>query len=242
MRRGWVLTASLCAGLVLVTATVWGLLRPEPLPDRAPDVPEVSKVDTGRVMDLEHLTEADLRFLESVLDGEVAEGRVSATRALVEAGDVRGAPLLFDRAVDGQPDDLLYCLGGLEILRMQRFETATRVLVLASQGPLSPDCAAEVDERLSVLARDQGGLILLADAPEPQVRAWVTYKLNLDLPPTHGAIAALAQDTDKDVRRAAWLAINAHGKRLSQPELLAWEQREPDPNLRSLVREVIASW
>ncbi len=241
MKRGWILTASLSLGFVGISALAWALLRPEPLPDKSVAPPEQTQ-DSGRVMDLEHLTEADLRFLEEVLDGGEADAQVSASRALVAAGDARGAPLLLARATPDTEQDMLFCLAGMDILRMQRFETAARILVLAKQGSLSSGCRAEVDARLGVLSRDQGGMIVLAQAPEPEVRRWVAYKLNLQLPPTHEAIVLLAQDPDADVRRAAWLAIDAHGMPHNGEELRSWADEEPDPQLQRLINEVVSAW
>ena len=193
-------------------------------------------------MDLEHLTEADLRFLEEVLDEGIPEARVSASRALVASGDARGAPILFARAREGEDQDLLYCLAAMEILRMQRFETAARTLILAEQQPLSSDCRAQVAERLAVLSRDAGGVLMLAEAPEAQVRRWVSYKLDLEEPLSSEAVVQLAQDEDLEVRRSAWLAIDAHGMPLEAPELLAWVDMEPDPQLRARIQEVTESW
>lgn len=241
MKRGWILTAALSLAFVGVSALVWALLRPEPLPDTPVARPQQTQ-DSGRVMDLEHLTEADLRFLEEILDQGEADAQVSASRALVAAGDARGAPLLLARATPETEQDMLFCLAGMDILRMQRFETAARILVLSKQGSLSSGCVNEVDSRLGVLARDQGGVITLAQAPEAEVRRWAAYKLNLQLPPTHEAIGLLAMDPDADVRRAAWLAIDAHGMPLDGAELRSWADKEPDPQLQKLINEVVSAW
>lgn len=241
MTRGWVLTLALAASLIVVVGGAFSFLAPEALPDKPVEEP-AAEGDTGRVMDLEHLTEADLRFLEEVLDEGSPEARLSASRALVVAGDARGAPILFARAKVGEDQDLLFCLAAMEILRMQRFETAARTLILAEQGSLSSDCQDEVSQRLNVLARDQNGVVVLAGAPEPQVRRWVTYKLDLDQPLASQALVSLAQDEDLEVRRSAWLAIDAHGKRLDAPELMAWGDTEPDPKLRARIEEVTETW
>lgn len=241
MTRGWILTLGLSFALVIVIGAAFAFLAPEALPDKP--VEEIkAEVDSGRVMDLEHLTEADLRFLEEVLDEGIPEARLSASRALVASGDARGAPILFARAKDGEEQDLLFCLAALEILRMQRFETAARTLILAEHGGLSSDCQNEVTQRLNVLSRDQSGVIILAEAPEPQVRRWVSYKLDLEQQADSQAVVLLAQDADLDVRRSAWLAIDAHGKPLGAPELMAWAAREPDPKLRARIEEVTERW
>lgn len=241
MTRGWILTLGLSFALVIVIGAAFAFLAPEALPDKPVEEIE-AEVDSGRVMDLEHLTEADLRFLEEVLDEGIPEARLSASRALVASGDARGAPILFARAKDGEEQDLLFCLAALEILRMQRFETAARTLILAEHGGLSSDCQNEVTQRLNVLSRDQSGVIILAEAPEPQVRRWVSYKLDLEQQADSQAVVLLAQDADLDVRRSAWLAIDAHGKPLGAPELMAWAAREPDPKLRARIEEVTERW
>lgn len=241
MTRGWILTLGLALSFVGVCGAAFFLLAPEALPDK-PEQTQPAQSDTGRVMDLEHMTEADLRFLEEILDGGTPEAQVSASRALVVSGDARGAPMLLTRAKDGEEQDLLFCLAAMEILRMQRYETAARTLILAESGGLSTDCQLEVSQRLSVLSRDQGGVILLAGAPEPQVRRWVSYKLDLEQEVPTTALVLLAQDPDLEVRRSAWLAIGAHGKRLDAPELLDWVSNEPDPQLRTRIQEVTESW
>ena len=81
-----------------------------------------------------------------------------------------------------------------------------------------------------------------AEAPEPQVRRWVSYKLDLEQQADSQAVVLLAQDADLDVRRSAWLAIDAHGKPLGAPELMAWAAREPDPKLRARIEEVTERW
>ncbi len=235
------MTLGLSFALVIVIGAAFAFLAPEALPDKPVEEIE-AEVDSGRVMDLEHLTEADLRFLEEVLDEGIPEARLSASRALVASGDARGAPILFARAKDGEEQDLLFCLAALEILRMQRFETAARTLILAEHGGLSSDCQNEVTQRLNVLSRDQSGVIILAEAPEPQVRRWVSYKLDLEQQADSQAVVLLAQDADLDVRRSAWLAIDAHGKPLGAPELMAWAAREPDPKLRARIEEVTERW
>lgn len=242
MTRGWVLTLGLSLSFVAVSGAAFMLLAPESLPDKAKQGVVSHALDTGRVMDLEHLTEADFIFLEQVLDDGPPQARISASRALVASGDPRGAPILFSRAGQVGENDLLFCLAAMEILRMQRFETAARTLILAEQNGLSVDCSSEVQQRLAVLSRDRGGVEILAGAPEAQVRRWVSYKLDLDDPSATKVIVALAQDSDLEVRRSAWLAIGAHGKPIRTAELLGWEEQETDPKLRSRIQEVVQSW
>ncbi|MFT5584191.1 MAG: hypothetical protein ACI9VR_001776, partial [Cognaticolwellia sp.] len=170
MTRGWILTLGLSLCFVAISGAAFMFLAPASLPDRAREEVVEAALDTGRIMDLEHMTEADFRFLEEVLDDGSPDARISASRALVLSGDARGAPILFSRASPGEENDLLFCLAAMEILRMQRFETAARTLVLAGQSGLSADCSSEVQQRLTVLSRDQEGVEMLAGAPEPEVR------------------------------------------------------------------------
>ena len=242
MTRGWVLTLGLSVFFVAVSGTAFMFMAPEALPDKAKQELVPHGLDTGRIMDLEHLTEADFIFLEKVLDDESPQAQISASRALVASGDPRGAPILFSRARQAGENDLLFCLAAMEILRMQRFETAARTLILAEQNGMSVDCSSEVQQRLAVLSRDQGGVEILAGAPEAEVRRWVSYKLDLEHPASAKVIAALAQDSDLEVRRSAWLAIDAHGKPVRAAELLGWVEQETDPRLRSRIQEVVQSW
>lgn len=240
MTRPWTWTLGLAAAFVAVIALAFMLLAPEPLPDKVE--PEPEPVDSGRVMDLEHLTEADLRFLEDTLREGTPAAQISAARALVASGDARGAPMLFAKTLQAPGDDLLFCLAATEILRMQRHDTAVRTLIVAKESGVSSACATEVNQRLALLARDQRALVLLAEAPEPAVRAWVSYKLDLGEPTTTEAITALALDPETEVRRAAWLAIAGHGERLDAPMLLTWVDQEPDPQLRARIEEVVQTW
>lgn len=242
--RAWIGTAVLSGGLVLVMALVFWFAAPESLPDKPTEPAPAPQEDTGRVMDLEHLSEADLRFLEGVLaDPENAEGRRSAMRALVVSGDLRGAPILFAQSNRPAGEGTQHCLAALEILRMQRFENAARVLVLARDQPLSQECRAEVDTRLALLARDHANLLMLSGAPEAEVRRWLCAHLSdMEGDLVDAALADLAQDEDTSVRRAAWMAIDARAIPPDAQRLRAWAAQEPDPGLRALAQEVVAEW
>ncbi len=234
------LTAALLAGAGLIAQHV---ITPAEAPRPAP---EAEPEDSGPVMDLEHLGERDLTFLEEVLTTGELEGRQSAARALAVSGDARGVPLLFGatRLQDGQ--DALYCMAALEVLRLQQAQDAWRELVLAldAQPPLPRSCRGEVADRFSLVdgADPRGRALSGCQDAAPAVRAWSARALS-DEPGAEvdAALLALLTDGEPIVRRAAWQAWQGRDGSGLGDELSALASREADPELRVLALEVAPS-
>jgi HEAT repeat protein len=202
--------------------------------------------DSGPVMDLEHLREEDLVFLEEVLATGEPKARQSAARALAVSGDARGVPLLFGATRLGDGQDALYCMAALEILRLQQAQDAWRELVLAldAQPPLPRGCRSEVQDRFALVdgADPRGRALEGARDSSSAVRAWAARAL-LEHPgdPVDEALLALAGDEDLSVRRAAWQAWQGRDGSRVGDALSVLASREADPELRALALEVASS-
>ena len=159
-------------------------------------------------LDLEHPSERDWRFLEQTVREGPPEARRSAAKALVIAGDLRGArPLLQQAAVPGADADL-YCYAALEILRLQRWEDALPVLLgalLSESAPPSPTCRAELADRFVVAGgRDPERLGALAASSDPLVRSFVAgYLAEVSPDEQRAVLERLALDADPLVRQRA---------------------------------------
>ena len=144
--------------LILAAVAVQAVVRPEPA--EAP--PVVEAPDSEPSMDLAHLRAQDLEFLAEVLAEGSEEGRISATRALLISGDLRGVPLLFGAA---EAEDDLYCAAALEVLRQQTALDAWRALAVAPEVCAVEARLAEVEGQLTEEEID-----LLVEDPDGEVR------------------------------------------------------------------------
>ena len=233
------------ASLVLVAAAtslqrvlVHGLARVD-----APVTVSAAPVGDGQVMDLNHLREADLEFLASIfLDGS-PEGRLSATRALVTSGDMRGVAMLFGAARRHPDESLAFCLGALEILRLSERAVATRhiILELEAEDVLPDACRAELADRFGVLTRGPADELLgLVVDPDPVVRTWLARRVGEEPGESFDdALLTLAQDGDRAVRRAAWLAWSARDTSARSAQLATLAASEDDPELEVLARQAL---
>lgn len=235
-------TLGLAALLVLVTAVAWRLLAPAALPPPSADPAALAQDDdSGPVMDLAHLNEADLGFLAEVLASGEAAPRRSAAKALLISGDLRGAPLLFDAAGQGLEDAQTMCLAGLEILRLQRREDALAVMINASTDPGSLDaaCARELDDRMELVLRGSPPLELMVH-PDPVVRAWLArYIADEPGERTDAHLLELASDADPSVRRVAWLAWVGRDTAAYQDALAGLARQETDPGVIEVASGVL---
>jgi HEAT repeat protein len=198
--------------------------------------------DSGPVMDLEHLELRDLQFLEQVLGEGTPEGRLSAARALVASGDLRGVPLLLDHAVAGDPQAMVFCVAAQEILRLQSFEDTWLMLVDAQDLPLDPGCRAELTQRFSQLSATHGDdLPALLERPEPELRVAALRQV-ADGPRGGEFLLVAVSDPDVTVRHAAWLLIGQRDTALTGVDLAALAGREIDPQVREIAQEVADQW
>jgi HEAT repeat protein len=164
------------------------------------------------VVDLEHPTEKDWRFLLGVLEKGTPEGRASATRVLVEVGQLRAVQPLF--GASSREDALgsglgeLHCAGAMEILRFQLQEDAlAEMLVALDEGSptLSLTCRDEVSTRFRLAGgRDPAVVARLAGREDLRVRRFAARFLSEQCEPEHrGLLEGLARDEDPVVREAA---------------------------------------
>lgn len=235
------------AALVLIAAAAAlqrAFLRGAQPASQAPAIhsPAAASAGEGPVMDLNHLRAEDLAFLESIFRDGTPEGRLSAARALASSGDMRGVPMLFEAARRHPDESLPFCLGALEILRLQRGNIALREIILAleSEPALSDACRAELSDRFGVMGRvPLETLLELADEPAPLVRAWLARRI-ADEPgdDVDRALLKLAADPDRQVRHAAWLAWIGRDTGAYAAQLTAIASSEADPDILPLAREV----
>jgi HEAT repeat protein len=208
--------------------------------DRAADQPAE---DTGPVMDLERLTKKDLDFLAKVLREGDPEARLSATRALVASDHPAGIHLLFEAAGRGGEDAILYCLGALDIARMQLREDAFYELLLAmeQQPPLPADCRAEVADRFALLgARDPAAALELAGSEHERVRQWAVRTLaDEEGEVVEEVMVAMVRDPSAAVRADAWVAWGGREIGASRSALEAAARAEEDPDVAASAREVL---
>lgn len=155
---GRAIRAALLVGLLIAAAVgAQAFVRPEPIEAPAAEAP----TDSEPTMDLAHLRSSDVEFLTSVLSEGSDAGRLSAVRALVISGDLRGARPLFD-AAETRGD--VYCEAALEVLREQTPLDAWRELAIAPEvcGVEERLAAAEgqlSDEDIALLVEDADGRI-----------------------------------------------------------------------------------
>jgi len=200
--------------------------------------------DTGRAMDLEHLSDEDLAFLQSILDGDDEEARLSAARALVISGHVRAVGMLFEAA--GRPSEKadLFCLAALDVARLQKKGDTLRELLLAldREPPLSDDCRAEVSDRFGLVGgRDPSILVELYEDPEPRLRAWVAQVLSDEEGERVDEVLVLmVSDPDASVRARAWSAWEARPLERVRAALTAAAAAETDDAVASQARDVLA--
>lgn len=209
----------------------------------APVVASAAPAAEGQVMDLNHLREADLEFLSSILIDGSPEGRISATRALVMSGDVRGVSMLFGAARRHPDESLAFCIGALEILRLSERAVATRhiILELEAEEVLPDGCRSELADRFGLLTRGPADdLIGLVADPAPVVRTWLARRLSEEPGEAFDvALLTLAGDGDRAVRRAAWLAWSARDTSARSAQLATLAASEDDPELEALARQAL---
>ncbi len=237
VERSWYVTALLVALLVVVVAGAWNTFAPDFLPSSAPDEP--GEADTGRSLDPMYLTEEDFDFLGQVLRQPDEPGRVSAARVLAVSGNLRGVSMLLDSHREGHDPGGAYCMGALEILRLQKWEVAWRTLLLEieKRPPLDRACMSELNDRFRLV----GGASqapLMVDDPDPIVRRWVAQAL-ADQEEAGESLLQLAADTDPEVRRAAWIAWSLRDSGPFAEELARLAEAEEDPQARELALEVL---
>lgn len=197
-------------------------IRPVVLP---PEIPEVRLPDPesrpaageaedtgGPMVDLDHPSERDWRFLLDVMEEGPHPARLSAAKVLVQIGDLRGVAPLFARAVEGGEDADLFCYAALEILRMQRREDSLAAMMqaLVEPGPrLDLQCRSELSDRFTLVGgKDPETLVELAEHPDPGVRTHVAaYLGSLDPAAWEGTLRTLAEDPDTGVRQRARHAL-----------------------------------
>lgn len=218
-----------------VLAQTW--VRPEPSEE---PVVEPVPDDTGPSVDLEHPSERDIAFLTEVLATGTPDGRRSAARAFAVSGDPRGVEPLFDAAVRGGEDDVLFCLAALEILRLQPAELTWRELVRALERvpPLPEGCRQEVRDRHGLIDGSDAPALAGAEDADPTVRAWSARRL-ADVAGADEAYVALVSDPSPAVRRAAWLALVGRDTSAIRDELSAAAEHEDDAAILSLSAEVL---
>lgn len=207
--------------------------------DRSADQP----ADTSPVMDLEHLTERDLLFLQEVLAGDDPEARLSAARALVISGHPAAIPMLFEAASRPGEDMDLFCLAALDVARLhqQRDVLVELLLAMEHQPPLSTSCRAEVDDRFALIGgRDPATMAGLHDDPEPRLRAWVVRLLaDEEGQAVDEILVARVSDEDPRVRSRAWSAWGGRDLEGSRAELQAAAEAEADPEIAARAVEVL---
>ncbi len=238
-RRSWLFTASLGVAVLVAGGMTWKALVP-----LEPDSPVVDSEDLedGPVMDLDYLTAGDLAFLEqTLLEGSEAAQR-SAAKALLVAERLEGAPMLFEAAARGGPDALIFCLAGLEILRLQLAEDALRELLLAIRrgGSLPEGCRVELADRFGLVSRGQlQAVIALAADPDPEVRSWVAETVSQqESGEAEGVLFSLVADPEPQVRRSAWLGLQGRSFDPQRPALVAAVGAENDPRNMEILQEM----
>lgn len=174
----------------------------DPWQDPSPDGPEAASDGAPGedfVLDLEHPSERDWRFLFQTLDEGTPEGRRSAARALVVVGDPRGVRPLFDQARPEEEDAMFFCLAALEILRMQVRPVALSELIVAlnEEGrPMLDGCRLEVRDRFELAGgKSADALVELVTSPDARVRSFVAGFLASDTSGRYReAVAVLCND------------------------------------------------
>jgi len=212
-------------------------------PDEVSGEEEEEGADTGRAMDLEHLSEEDLTFLQEVLDGDDEEARLSAARALVVSGHARAVGMLFSAASRPSEKADLFCLAALDVARLQKKEDTLRELLMAldQQPPLSDDCRAEVSDRFALVGgRDPSTIVALYQDPEPRVRAWVVQVLSDEEGErVDEVLVALVSDPDVSVRARAWSAWEGRPLSEVRTQLQAAAAAETDGDVAAQARDVL---
>lgn len=187
-------------------------LRPSPAaPEEGAGPEEEPTAEPGEdeLLDLEHPTERDWRFLLETLAQGTPEGRRSAARALVVIGDGRAVRPLLARTGPTEDDAAFFCMAALEILRLQRQEQAVSEMITYLEGGAQrdPGCRIEVADRLALAGGKNPDVLarLVAD-PEPSVRAFVAGFLSSTGDPAYqDALRELARDSVPEVRSRASL-------------------------------------
>lgn len=242
-RRSWLITLLVALAMIAVAAVSQQIVLRRQGPQPAVvDRDEPTPQDSGPVMDLEHLEPRDLEFLGSVLHDGAPEGRLSAARALVVSGDLRGVPLLLDHAVAGDPQAMVFCVAAQEILRLQSFEDTWLMLVEAQELPLDPGCRAELTQRFSQLnATHADELAALMGRPEPELRVAALRQV-AEGPGAGDALVDALADPDAQVRHAAWLLIGQRDTALDGVDLVSLADAEVDAQVREIALEVADRW
>lgn len=168
-------------------------------------------------LDIDNPSDADFRFLESVLASNDEKARVSAAKVLRDIGEPRSVATLVGaiRGIDKIDEFLLEC--ALTIVNRLPHDQRAAALVPAWELH-APSLAEEPRDALRLKLRDVGALDrkwleeTLKHHDDPVFRRYAVRELLATKDPPAGLFAAALGDSDPEVRTRAGAALDALAK------------------------------